>query len=254
MNSTICLNADIGELPGEAGRAMDRAILDVVSRCSIACGGHAGDEESMRATLKAARARNVVAGAHPSYPDRQNFGRKTVAMSHDELEASLRQQVRALASLARLQGVTLDHLKPHGALYNDAARDSNLAEIVARVARDARIRAIIGPPNSRLSRVAHGTGMDFLAEGFADRRYAGDGSLVARSDPGAMIEATQAQVAQVIGIIENGTVSAQDSHAIPLKVDTICLHGDTAGAVHSALALREALHARGIEIKAQLAL
>ena len=108
MNRTICLNADIGELPGEAGRAMDRAILDVVSRCSIACGGHAGDEESMRATLKAARARNVVIGAHPSYPDRQNFGRKTVAMSREELEMSIRQQVRTLASLARLQGVTLE--------------------------------------------------------------------------------------------------------------------------------------------------
>lgn len=251
MNLSICLNSDIGELPGETGRAMDRAILDVVSRCSIACGGHAGDDESMRATLKAAKARNVVVGAHPSYPDRTNFGRKSMDLPRDELESTLRQQVRTLASLARLQGVAVDHLKPHGALYNDAARDSTLAELIVRIAREARIRAVVGPPNSMISKVAHATGMDFLAEGFADRRYAGDGSLVSRSEPGAMLEAHHEQSAQVISIVEHGAVPVLDAKRIPLHVDTICLHGDTAGAVQSALALREALHARGIEIKAQ---
>ena len=251
MSRTICLNSDIGELPGEAGRAMDRAILDVVSRCNIACGGHAGDEQSMRATLKAAKARNVVAGVHPSYPDRENFGRKSVALAREELEVSLRQQVRTLTSLARQQGVAVDHLKPHGALYNDAARDTSLAESVIRIAREARIQTIIGPPNSMLSKIALATGMGFLAEGFADRRYAGDGSLVPRTEPQAMLEQPEDQIAQVIGMIETGTVIAVNGKSVPLQIDTICLHGDTAGAVQSALALREALHERDIEISAQ---
>jgi 5-oxoprolinase (ATP-hydrolysing) subunit A len=254
MTDTICLNSDIGELPGNSGRAMDRAILDVVSRCSIACGGHAGDDESMRATLKAAKARQVVIGAHPSYPDRQGFGRTSMTMPRDELASSLRQQVRTLASLARGQGITIDHLKPHGALYNDAARDPQIAELIVRIAREARIRAVIGPPNSMISKVAFASGMDTLVEGFADRRYTADGFLVSRSEPDAMLHAPQEQVAQVIGIIENGTVSATGDKVIALHVDTICLHGDTAGAVQSALALREALHARGIGIKAQSAL
>ena len=253
MSRTICLNSDIGELPGETGRAMDRAILDVVSRCSIACGGHAGDDDSMRATLKAAKARHVVVGAHPSYPDRQNFGRKSMKMPQDVLESSLRQQVRALGSFARGQGIAIDHLKPHGALYNDASRDPTLAEFIVRLTREARIRAVIGPPDSMLAKIAHATGTDFLAEGFADRTYARDGSLLARGESGAVIHEADAQAAQVICMIEDSTVIAADNQVISLQVDTICLHGDTAGAVQSALALREALHSRGIEIKAQAA-
>lgn len=252
MSRTICLNSDIGELPGETGRALDRAILDVVSRCSIACGGHAGDEDSMRATLKAAKARGVVAGAHPSYPDKKNFGRISVSLSPEDLEASLRQQVRTLSSLARLQGVVLDHLKPHGALYNDSAKDAGLAQIVVRIAHQSRIRAVIGPPNSVLRKVALEAGLNFVAEGFADRQYSSDGSLVPRSEPGSVLTSVQEQVAQVLHISEEGCVTARDGSMISLPVETICLHGDTAGAIQSALGIREALQTRKIEIKAHL--
>lgn len=252
MSRTICLNADIGELPGETGRALDRAILDVVSRCSIACGGHAGDEDSMRATLKAAKARNVVAGAHPSYPDKQNFGRQSMKLPPDELEATLRQQVRTLSALARLQGVVLDHLKPHGALYNDAARDAALSQIIARVARQAHIRAILGPPNSALGKVAATSGLEFISEGFADRRYDSSGALVSRSKPDAVLIEPSEQIAQVVQIAEKNSVTTNDGKLIHLAVETICLHGDTPGAVQSALSIRDALRTRKIDIKAQL--
>lgn len=253
MSRSVCLNSDIGELPGESGRALDRAILDVVSRCSIACGGHAGDDESMRATLKAAKARNVVAGAHPSYPDKANFGRTSMALPADELDATLRQQVRNLTSLARQAGVTIDHLKPHGALYNDAAGSPDLARTIVRTAREHRIRAIVGPPGSALQQQAELGGLDFLSEGFADRRYNPDGTLVSRTAPDAMLCAIDDQIAQVFRMVELGTVEARDGTTISLRIDTICLHGDTGGAVQSALALRDALQAKGIEIRAQLA-
>lgn len=250
MSRSICLNADIGELPGPEGRALDRAILDIVSRCSIACGGHAGDAESMQATLRAARARQVAVGVHPSYPDRENFGRAPLSLDNDSLLAALRSQVRAFQAIARELSIATVHLKPHGALYNEAAADRGLAGLVVQIARETMIPAIIGPPDSELEAEAGRMGLRFIAEGFADRRYTDDGRLVSRAAPGAVITGTSEQAAQVLSIIERGMVEAQGGNPIPMRVETICLHGDTPGAVESALALRDLLRAGNVRIEA----
>ena len=250
MTRSICLNADIGELPGANGRALDRAILDVVTRCSIACGGHAGDQESMAATVKAADARNVPIGAHPSYPDREGFGRQQMKLSRLELSATLLQQVRALAAIARERGVTITHLKPHGALYNSAARDDDISRTIVDVTIQSRIPLLIGPPNSRLQAAAEFAGLAYLAEGFADRTYEASGDLTPRTMDGAVIESDADRVRQAVQIASTGTVTTRTGETIALPVRTICVHGDTPGALASARHIRDALQDAGITVVA----
>lgn len=249
MSRSICLNADTGELPGDTGRALDRAMLDIVSRCSIACGGHAGDAESMQATIRAARARNVAIGVHPSYPDRENFGRAPIRMDRDSLLSDLRSQVRTFLAIARENGVATAHLKPHGALYNEAAVNESVAGLVVQLTIEASIPAIIGPPGSKLEREAKRADVAYIAEGFADRRYAEDGRLLPRSDENALITDIAAQAKQVLSLVEKGLVEAPSGDLVPMPVQTICLHGDTPGAVESALALRDLLTARNVRIQ-----
>lgn len=248
MSTRICLNADVGELSGDNGRALDRAILDVVTRCNIACGGHAGDDESMAATIQAAVARNVLIGAHPSYPDREGFGRTRPSVSDQELEQSLLSQVRALKTIAHEQGATIAHLKPHGTLYNDAAKDESLAGIVISTCQRMGIPELLGPPGSALERKARQAGLVFVAEAFADRSYEADASLTPRALPGAVMTDEAMQLAQVVSIVEAGEVIARTGERVRVQAQTICLHGDTPGAAGSALALKRALVARGIEI------
>tara|TARA_R110000764_G_scaffold71684_5_gene147536 strand:+ start:305 stop:1066 length:762 start_codon:yes stop_codon:yes gene_type:complete len=246
MTRSICLNADIGELPGTNGRALDRAMLDVVTRCSIACGGHAGDQESMAATVKAAHARNVQMGAHPSYPDREDFGRKEMKLSRVELSASLLNQVRALAAIARERGVAISHLKPHGALYNTAAGDEDVARTIVDVTIQSRIPLLIGPPNSRLQTAADYAGLPYLSEGFADRSYEASGQLTPRTMDGAVIESDADRIRQALQIASTGTVTTRTGETINLPVRTICAHGDTPGALASARNIRDALQDAGI--------
>ncbi|HPF23167.1 MAG TPA: 5-oxoprolinase subunit PxpA [Hyphomonas sp.] len=250
MRKSICLNADVGELPGEEGRALDRAILDVVTRCSIACGGHAGDEASMEATIRAADVRGVRIGAHPSYPDREGFGRSRADVSNDDLEISLLSQVRRLRAVARDRGVEIAHLKPHGSLYNDAARDPALAAMVVSLCQRTDIQVLIGPPNSELETSAKRSGLGFVAEAFADRSYEADGSLTPRSQPGAVITDEVLQLKQVLQLIEKHEVIARTGEHVALEAQTICLHGDTPGAAKAAFALKQALQARDIAIEA----
>lgn len=250
MIREICLNADIGELPGDNGRALDRAILDVVTRCSIASGGHAGDQESMAATVKAADARNVLIGAHPSYPDREGFGRSAMTLSRADLSITLLQQVRALAAIARERGVPLAHLKPHGALYNTAARDEDTAQTIVDVTIQSRIPLLIGPPTSRLALAAHHAGLPYLAEGFADRAYEASGELTPRTMEGAVIAADEDRVRQAVQIASTGQVTTRTGETIQLPVRTICVHGDTPGALASARAIRAALIRSGISVAA----
>ena len=169
MSRMIDLNADLGEMPGDEGRALDAAILDAVSSCNIACGGHVGDDQSMRATLLLAKDRGTRAGAHPSYPDREGFGRRRLNIDDDQLERSLFDQVAGLLKHAGDIGVNVTHVKPHGALYNDAAKDQTLADIVARVTKAAGIPVLVGPPNSLLQSSAEASGLIFVAEGVDDR-------------------------------------------------------------------------------------
>ena len=185
MSRSICLNADLGELPGEAGRTLDAAMLRVVTRCNIACGGHAGDDDSIRRTVEVAKTHRVQIGAHPSYPDREHFGRRSLTMEPAELAASLDTQVSRLLEIAKSAGVPVVHLKAHGALYNDAAKDGALARLVASAAVKAGIPELVGPPNSAMDTAAQAAGLRFLAEGFADRSYEPDGALTPRGLPGA---------------------------------------------------------------------
>ena len=249
-SNTICLNADIGELPDDTGRNMDRAILDVVTRCNIAAGGHAGDAESMSKTIHAAKARNVEIGIHPSYPDRENFGRKPMAISGPQLQEALAQQLRTFLSIARQENTRVAYLKPHGALYNEAVKSIVLAQLIADQARRHRINALMGPPESELEIAAARSGLEFIAEGFVDRRYTADGTLVPRSENGSVLGDVEEQIDQAIHLARDHYVVAIDGQRIEQKVETLCVHGDTPGAIHTAYALKQALIAEGFELKA----
>ena len=249
MTRSICLNADIGELPGDTGRALDNAILKVVSRCSIACGGHAGDKESMSLTLRMAQQQGVLAGAHPSYPDREGFGRSRNNVSLSELAVSLKSQVADLQRLAAIAGVQVSHIKPHGTLYNDAARDGELARLVAALCVETGIPVLLGPPASEMERAAHAAGLTYIAEGFADRAYEPDLSLTPRNLPGAVFEDHETQRAQALSMALQHQVIARTGEILPIRVQTICLHGDTPGAAENAARLRLALEQNGISIR-----
>ncbi len=248
MRRTLCLNADLGELPGAEGRAIDAEMLRVVTRCNVACGGHTGDEASMRATLRAARDNGVRIGAHPSYPDLENCGRLTLAMSPQDLAASLTVQTRCLLEIAAEEKADVTHLKAHGALYNDAAKDAGLAAIIAAVAAEAGLGELVGPPGSELAHAARAAGLRYLAEGFADRSYEPDGALTPRSFAGAVLEDTSEVLAQALGFVRDSTVAVRGGGRIPLSIDTLCLHSDTPGAADHARALRAGLEAAGIGV------
>ncbi|MEQ9505680.1 MAG: 5-oxoprolinase subunit PxpA [Hyphomonas sp.] len=248
MTRSLCLNADLGELPGDEGRALDAAMLGIVTRCNIACGGHAGDAETMRQTVSHAQAHGVQIGAHPSYPDLANFGRKSLRMEPPALAASLDAQTHLLLEIAADQGAEVVHLKPHGALYNDAAKDAGLANLIAGVTVRAGLAELIGPPNSELEKAAHASGLRFLAEGFADRSYEPDGALTPRSMDGAVIEDTALVLAQALAFVREGKVAVRGGGQIALQIQTLCLHSDTPGAAEHARAIRAGLEHAGIEV------
>lgn len=244
MIRQIDLNADLGE-----GCAYDAELMTVVTSCNIACGGHAGDEASMRTALQRAKESGVLAGAHPSFPDRENFGRTRSSLSGAELEASLNEQVRALKQLADEIGIALSHLKPHGALYNMAALDAGLAASICNVLQsnvpDARL---VGPPASQLERAATAKGIPFIAEGFADRAYEPDRQLRDRRLEGAVFHDPAQQVAQATEIALKQQVTTHDGETIALPVQSLCVHGDTPGAFAAAQAIRAALEAQEVAI------
>ena len=247
-DATIDLNADLGE-----GMAGDADLLAVVSSCSVACGGHAGDAVSMARTLRAARAANVAAGAHPSYPDREGFGRVSLDLDKASLRAALTTQVAALRGVAARESATLVHLKPHGALYNDAARRGDLAALIATLTAELLPgAALIGPPSSALEDAARARGVRFLAEGFADRAYRADGTLVPRAEPGAVIGGAE-RPARAVRLATTGALEAVTGEIVSLPVGTICLHGDSPDAGAAARAVRAALEAAGVTVAAPLA-
>ena len=234
----VDLNADLGE-----GAPNDSALLALVDRCSIACGGHAGDARTMRRTLEAAAAAGVLCGAHPSYPDREHFGRRTITMPHDRLADALAFQIATLAERAALTGVALVHVKAHGALYNDAAADNGLAGVVAQVA--ARLLpgvALIGPPASALERAAARFALPFLAEGFPERAYLADGRLAPRDRPGAVIGDAAIAADRGLKLALGEPLDTLDGGSLTLRIQTLCVHGDAPNAVAIAAALKAALH------------
>jgi|SRR5579883_2094280 len=228
----IDLNADLGE-----GAGTDAELMPLLTSANVSCGFHAGDPDGVRETLALAAARGVAVGAHPGYPDREHFGRRDHDLTDRQLGTLLFYQLGALQGLARAAGVPVRYVKPHGALYNQACRDARVAKPVAAAAFLSGL-AVVGLPGSELEAAARVVGVRFVAEGFADRRYRPDGSLVPRSDPGAFVDDPGEAVAQVEWLIrEKG-------------VRTVCVHGDNPEAVAFVGAVRDVLLARGLTLKA----
>ena len=241
----IDLNADLGE-----GAAHDEAILACVSSVNIACGGHAGDTASMQTAVRAALRYGVAIGAHPSFLDRQNFGRATVHLPAVQVAQMLRTQILALRKIVQQQGAALVHVKPHGALYNQAACNPALALVIVRTVAeiDPRLR-IVGLAGSELIRVAQSEGMAVAQEVFADRRYLSDASLAPRSRPDASIVDLQQALQQALLLIEERKVVALDGACLSLSFDTICLHGDGVHALELAQLLRRTLAQKQIQVR-----
>lgn len=241
----VDLNADLGE-----GAPDDAALLALVSSANIACGWHAGDARLMQATVAAALARGVAIGAHPSYPDREHFGRRELQLPPAAVRADLIYQIGALDALVRAEGGRLHHVKPHGALYNQAARDPALADAIAAAVLDVNPGlALYGLAGSELLRAAERAGLRAVAEVFADRGYRADGSLVPRGEPGALVHDVDEAVARTLRMVREGVVQAVGGETVPLQADTVCLHGDGPQALVFARAIQAALRAAGVDVR-----
>ncbi|GAB3376451.1 5-oxoprolinase subunit PxpA [Lysobacter rhizosphaerae] len=240
----IDFNCDLGEGCGD-----DAAIIPLITSASIACGGHAGDEATMRTTLRLCREHGVAAGAHPGYPDRENFGRHEMPLAAARIGELLEHQLATLADIAASENMRLAHVKPHGALYNLAARDRNVAEAIAGaiVRFDPRL-VLFGLSGSRLTAAGEATGLRVAHEVFAERRYEADGTLTPRSRADAVIHDLDETIAQVRGFVRDGRVTARTGERLALRADTLCLHGDRADAAAFARSIRDALESDGIRI------
>ncbi len=246
---TIDLNADVGESPDALADGREEALLRLVTSANVACGGHAGDETTMAAVVALAGRLGVAVGAHPSYPDRAGFGRAAMGLSPAQVEDAVLAQVSALGAVARRAGVRPSHVKPHGALYNDAARDAATAGAVARaVAHWDASATLVGPARSRLLEAGCALGVRTVAEGFADRAYEPDGTLRSRALPGALILDPERAAAQAVAIALGHPLTAHDGSAVSVEAATICIPGDTAEAVAIARAVRAALAHAGVTV------
>lgn len=241
---TVDLNADLGEGVGD-----DVAMLDLVSSANVACGGHAGDGSSMRAVCRAAVERGVRVGAHVSYPDVAGFGRTAMDVTGPELLDMLRTQLADLTTAAGDVGAEVTFVKPHGALYHRVAVDPEQARAVVRLAAEACL-AVVGLPGGVVLELAERAGLPVVPEAFADRGYLADGSLVPRESPGAVLHDAEVVAARMVALVRTGRVNADDGTEVAVAARSICVHGDTPGAVAIARRLRAALTAAGVEIAA----
>jgi UPF0271 protein len=243
---TIDLNADLGERPDAV--EIDAELMRYISSANIACGGHAGDEQSVRRTIEIARKCGVAVGAHPSFPDRANFGRVAMRIPPPELKQALLDQLRMMMSVAETLGVRVVHVKPHGALYHAANSDPAVASVIAAAvaAIDARM-VVVAQFGSPAVSAYQRAGLRTATEAFADRAYEPDGTLRARSLPGALLKPADA-VAQAVNIVVNGYAVAGDGTHLKMNPDTLCLHSDTPRAPEIARLVRESLSQAGIRI------
>lgn len=240
----IDFNCDLGEGCGD-----DAAVMPFISSASIACGGHAGDADTMRTTVALCLQHGVAIGAHPSFEDRANFGRREQSIAAEELYALVSHQIAALARICDQAGTRLHHVKPHGALYNLSARDPGVAGTIAAAVRDFDPSLILyGLSGSESTAAAAAAGLQIAHEVFAERRYEADGRLTPRGHDDAVIAGIDASLQQVRTMLRDGSVVARTGERVPLRADTLCLHGDRADAPAFARALREALEADGIEV------
>lgn len=249
----IDLNADLGEGYGPWPMGDDAEMLKVVTSANIACGGHAGDAETMFATLTRAHANGVVIGAHPGYADRAGFGRRIIPISPAEIERMVATQIGALMGAAALAGASVRYVKAHGALANLAADDASVANAIARattaVSRNLALLAISG---TELETAGRTTGLQVFSEVFADRAYLPNGRLVPRNQTGAMIDDAEAAAQRLIKFLHSGLMPVLDGSSIPLAAHSICVHGDSPGAAAMARHIRQSLTAAGITMAAFL--
>ena len=242
----VDLNADLGE-----GSASDSALLQLVSSANIACGFHAGDAQTMLACVREALNNGVAVGAHPSFPDRQNFGRTAMALPPETVYAQTLYQTGALAAIVRAEGGKLRHVKPHGMLYNQAAKDPALADAIARAVHACNPELIlVGLAGSELIRAGEHYGLPTREEVFADRGYMSDGSLVPRTQPGALIDDEGQALTQTLEMVQGGRVKSIQGQWARVNAQTVCLHGDGEHALLFAQRLREAFAARHITVTA----
>lgn len=247
---TIDLNADVGESYGAYFMGNDTALLALVSSANIACGAHAGDPSVMQRTIADTIASGASLGAHPGYPDLQGFGRRSMAMSESEVYGCVLYQVGALQAFARAAGSELRHVKPHGALYNDAAKNPALARGIARAVRAAGgDLCLVGLPDCEMEVAAKAAGIPYAREFFADRAYEDDGSLAPRSRKGSVFHDEDLCVHRVLQLVAEGTTETMSGKIIPISADTICLHGDNQKAVIFARRLVQTLKDKGVEIR-----
>jgi len=239
------LNADVGEGDPQT----DEALLRVVTSANVACGFHAGDAHSMRATVALATRNGVAVGAHPGFNDREGFGRRPQQLADEEVRELLVRQLDALDAIAHAEGARLHHVKPHGALYNQAETDGALAvAIVAGIRAFDPSLALVGRAGSAMEEAARAAAHPFTAEAFADRRYSADGRLLPRSEPGAVLSDPETVARQVRSLVTDGEVVASDGSRVVVSFGTLCVHGDTPGAVTLARRIRQELDALGVNV------
>ncbi|WP_122606394.1 MULTISPECIES: 5-oxoprolinase subunit PxpA [Pseudomonas] len=247
----IDLNSDLGESFGAWSMGDDAAILEVVSSANVACGFHAGDPAGILRTLEAAAARDVAVGAHVAYPDLVGFGRRNMDVPAEQLTADVIYQIGALQGLARSAGTTVTYVKPHGALYNTIAGDPvQAAAVIQAILRIDPQLKLVCLANSKLLGWARDAGLSCVSEAFADRAYTAQGTLVSRSRSGAVLHDVELITERMLRLVRDGVIEAEDGSLIELEADSICVHGDSPGAVNIAHALKQRLLEAGVNIRA----
>jgi 5-oxoprolinase (ATP-hydrolysing) subunit A len=246
----IDLNSDLGEAFGAHRIGFDDELFDLISSANVACGFHGGDPRVMERTVAACVARGVAVGAHPGFPDLVGFGRREIAAAPDEIRADTLYQIGALDAICRAAGVRMQHVKAHGALYNRAVKDDAAAEAIAAAVKayDPGL-AMLALPGSRLAAAAEAAGVPLAREGFVDRAYNADGTLVNRRLPGAVISDPAVAAERALRLVVDGTLIAIDGAALTLAVDSLCIHSDTPGAVAIARAVRQRFEQAGVAIR-----
>lgn len=246
----IDLNCDMGEGFGRYDIGQDAGVMPLITSANVACGFHASDPGTMHRTVRLAKEFGVAVGAHPSFPDRVGFGRREMAASPTEIRDDVIFQVGALLAFCKAEGVPLRHVKPHGALYNLAARQVEVAAAIAAAVRsvDPSLR-LVGLFGSAMATAAGEAGLDFAPEAFADRGYRKDGRLVSRKEPGAVIADPEIVAERVVRMVRDGEVTAVDGTRVPVAPKTVCVHGDTPGAEGLLRAIRGRLEREKIEVR-----
>lgn len=247
---SVDLNCDMGESFGAWRMGRDAELMDYVSSVNVACGFHAGDATVIRKTIETAISKNVAIGAHPSFPDLQGFGRREMKMSASEIFDIVLYQIAAVKGMCEALGATLHHVKPHGALYNQAAKDKVLAEAIVRAVKAIDENLIVyGLSNSFLIAKAEKINLKTASEVFADRTYQADGTLTPRSEPNALIYDTETAVSQVLKMTEKQSVTAATGEKVSLRAETVCIHGDGENALEFAKAINQNLIEQGVSIQ-----